>query len=71
MLIRGLLSTCGESCSSLRSSVGSLITRKKLNGAEHFYRLDMTKPSVRNKVRAVADNNALDQLFETDAVIEE
>ncbi len=40
-------------------------------GLDHFYRLDMTKPSVRNKVRAVADNNALDQLFETDAVIEE
>ena len=43
---------------------------RKKTGAdhkEHFYRLDMSKVQVRNKVKSITDNTALDALFETDA----
>jgi type III restriction enzyme len=40
------------------------------DGSEHYYRLDMSKASTRNKVRAIADNHALDELFKTDAVLQ-
>jgi type III restriction enzyme len=38
------------------------------DGSDHYYRLDMSKASTRNKVRAIADNHALDELFKTEAV---
>lgn len=45
-----------------------LIRRKTgADRKEHFYRLDMAKVQVRNKVKAIADNAALDAIFETDA----
>lgn len=40
------------------------------DGLDHYYRLDMSKASTRNKVRAIADNHALDELFKTDAVLQ-
>ncbi|MEX2461300.1 MAG: DEAD/DEAH box helicase family protein [Paenibacillaceae bacterium] len=40
------------------------------NGVDHYYRLDMAKASTRNKVRRIADNHALDELFNTEAVIQ-
>lgn len=47
---------------------------RKMKGAdrrEHFYRLDMGRIAVREKVRRVTSNAALDQIFEEDAVTEE
>jgi type III restriction enzyme len=47
---------------------------RKARGAdrrEHFYRLDMKKLSIRNKVRGITSNDALDRIFEEDAVTEE
>jgi len=41
------------------------------DGTDHFYRLDMSKASTVNKVRAIADNNALDELFKTEAFIQQ
>lgn len=46
---------------------------RKAKGAdrrEHFYRLDMGKLSIRNKVRGVTSNAELDRIFEEDAVTE-
>ena len=45
------------------------LIRKKMGAdhKEHFYRLDMAKVQVRNKVKAITDNAALDALFDTDA----
>ncbi|MEI2391235.1 DEAD/DEAH box helicase family protein [Priestia megaterium] len=39
------------------------------DGKERYYRLDMSKASTRNRVRAIADNHALDALFETEAIL--
>lgn len=47
---------------------------RKSKGADrrdHFYRLDMGKLSVRNKVRGVTSNAELDRVFDEDAVTEE
>lgn len=38
---------------------------------DHFYRLDMGKLSVRNKVRGITSNAELDRIFDEDAVTEE
>lgn len=49
-----------------------LIRQKR--GADHrahFYRLDMSKLAVRNKVRAISSNEQLDRIFDSDAVIED
>lgn len=43
---------------------------KGSDGANHYYRLDMSRISTRNKVRSIVDNHALDELFNTDAFIE-
>jgi type III restriction enzyme len=46
---------------------------RKAKGAdrrEHFYRLDMGKLSIRNKVRGVTSNAELDRIFDEDAVTE-
>ena len=34
------------------------------NGKKHFYRLDMGKIQIRNKVRAIKSNDELDAIFE-------
>lgn len=34
---------------------------------EHFYRLDMEKTTVRNKIRGITSNEELDRIFDTDA----
>lgn len=47
---------------------------RKSKGADrrdHFYRLDMGKLSIRNKVRGVTSNAELDRVFDEDAVTEE
>jgi len=47
---------------------------RKVKGAdrrEHFYRLDMGKLSIRNKVRGVTSNAELDRIFDEDAMTEE
>jgi len=47
---------------------------RKARGAdrrEHFYRLDMGRLNVRNKVRGITSNAELDRIFDEDAVIEE
>ena len=41
------------------------------DGQDHFYRLDMAKVAVRNRVRAITSNSELDQVFAQQAVIEE
>ena len=48
------------------------LIRKKVGAdrKEHFYRLDMAKVQVRNKVKAITDNAALDALFDTDADVD-
>ena len=38
---------------------------------EHFYRLDMGKLSVRNKVRGITSNGELDRIFDEDGLTEE
>ena len=48
------------------------LIRKKMGAdhKEHFYRLDMAKVQIRNKVKAITDNAALDALFDTDADVD-
>jgi type III restriction enzyme len=49
-----------------------LIRKKKgADRREHFYRLDMGKLSIRNKVRGVTSNAELDRIFDEDAVTDE
>jgi type III restriction enzyme len=38
---------------------------------EHFYRLDMCKLSIRNKVRSVSSDTELDKIFDADAITED
>ncbi len=45
--------------------------QRSADGHDHFYRLDMAKVAVRNRVRAVTSNSELDQVFAQHAVIEE
>lgn len=45
--------------------------KKGADGREHFYRLDMEKTTVRNKVRGITSNEELDRIFDTDAVRED
>ena len=46
-----------------------LIRRAKgADRRDHFYRLDMGKLSIRNKVRGVSSNEELDRIFDEDAV---
>ncbi|AVP64438.1 type III deoxyribonuclease [Clostridium botulinum] len=45
--------------------------KKGVDGREHFYRLDMGKATIRNKVRGITSNEELDRIFETDAVRED
>ncbi len=45
-----------------------LIRRQKgPDGKEHFYRLDMSNPDVRQKVRGITTNEELDRIFAEDA----
>ena len=47
---------------------------RKTRGADrrdHFYRLDMGRLSIRNKVRGITSNAELDRIFDEEAVIEE
>jgi len=47
---------------------------RKAKGAdrrEHFYRLDMGKLSIRNRVRGVTSNSELDRIFQEDATTDE
>ena len=46
-------------------------SKKSVDGREHFYRLDMGKTTVRNKVRGITSNEELDRIFDTDAVRED
>jgi type III restriction enzyme len=47
-----------------------LIRKKKgADGMDRYYRLDMGNDVVRQKVLAVTDNNQLDQVFETEAIL--
>lgn len=49
-----------------------LIRKKRgVDGREHFYRLDMEKTTIRNKVRGIASNEELDRIFDEDAVRED
>ena len=41
--------------------------KKGVDGRDHFYRLDMGKTTVRNKVRGIISNEELDRIFDTDA----
>ncbi|MEV2281737.1 DEAD/DEAH box helicase family protein [Paenibacillus larvae] len=45
--------------------------KKGVDGREHFYRLDMGKTTIRNKVRGITSNEELDRIFDTDAVQED
>lgn len=45
--------------------------KKGVDGREHFYRLDMGKTTVMNKVRGIISNEELDKIFDTDAVRED
>lgn len=45
--------------------------KKGVDGREHFYRLDMGKTTVLNKVRGIISNEELDKIFDTDAVRED
>ncbi|MEK4359934.1 DEAD/DEAH box helicase family protein [Paenibacillus sp. FSL M7-1455] len=45
--------------------------KKGVDGREHFYRLDMGKTTVRNKVRGITSNEELDRIFDTDGVRED
>ena len=47
---------------------------RKAKGADkrdHFYRLDMSKLSIRNRVRSVTSNAELDRIFDEEAITEE
>ncbi len=49
-----------------------LIRRKRgIDGEQHFYRLDLAKLSVRNKVRGITNNQELDRIFDEEAVRED
>jgi type III restriction enzyme len=39
-------------------------------GQDNFYRLDMGKLNIRNKVRGITSNSELDRIFDEDAIIE-
>lgn len=41
--------------------------QRGMDGRDHFYRLDMSKLAVRNKVRGVTFNEQLDSIFDADA----
>ena len=41
------------------------------DGQMHFYRLDMAKAAIRNRVRGISSNPELDHIFEEDAVRED
>ena len=41
------------------------------DGQMHFYRLDMAKASVRNRVRGITNNSELDRIFDEDAIRED
>ena len=41
------------------------------DGQMHFYRLDMAKASIRNRVRGISSNSELDHIFTEDAVRED
>lgn len=41
--------------------------KKGVDGREHFYRLDMGKTTVKNKIRGIKSNEELDSIFDTDA----
>jgi len=45
--------------------------KKGVDGHEHFYRLDMGKTTVRNKVRGITSNEELDRIFDADAIRED
>jgi type III restriction enzyme len=45
--------------------------KKGVDGHEHFYRLDMGKTTVRNKVRGITSNEELDRIFDADATRED
>lgn len=45
--------------------------KKGVDGGEHFYRLDMGKTTIRNKVRGITSNEELDRIFDTDAIRED
>ncbi|MCC5910212.1 MAG: DEAD/DEAH box helicase family protein [Clostridiaceae bacterium] len=45
--------------------------KKGVDGREHFFRLDMGKTTIRNKVRGITSNEELDRIFDTDAVRED
>ena len=42
------------------------LIREKLgpDGKKHFYRLDMSKTQIRNKIRAIKSNDELDSIFD-------
>lgn len=49
-----------------------LIREKRgADGQMHFYRLDMAKVSIRNKVRGITNNSELDRIFDEDSVRED
>ena len=45
--------------------------KKGVDGREHFYRLDMEKTTIRNKVRGITSNEELDRIFDEDAARED
>lgn len=45
--------------------------KKGVDGREHFYRLDMGRTAIRNKVRGITSNEELDRIFDADAVRED
>jgi len=49
------------------------LIRKKngVDGKNHFYRLDLSKLEIRNKVRAITSNSELDRIFEDDSFRED
>jgi type III restriction enzyme len=51
---------------------GIQLIRKKrgADGNDRFYRLDMSKVNVGNKVRAISSNEELDGIFDEDAIRE-
>ncbi|MDR3300671.1 MAG: hypothetical protein LBU43_11930 [Candidatus Accumulibacter sp.] len=48
-----------------------LIRKVHRFGKDHFYRLDMNKTEIRNKVRGITSNEALDRIFDEDAKTEQ
>lgn len=39
-------------------------SKKGADGKEHFYRLDLSKLEIRNRVRTIASNRELDSIFD-------